>query len=333
MWRMIGISLAALLFLSGLYTWRAAAQNAAAPTVKFPLSAVDKGKSPATTLKREDVSVFVNGEPREILSFERESDTPLRLALLLDVSVSQEKALPAVKAEAISFLTSALRPGVDAVAILSFAHAPTLEQGLTKDVALWRAGVERVRFVLPPPQYAAGRIVVGKPPTVTTTPPPGTTVLWDSMLHAIKVALPPGGPATFDSLVIITDGVDTASAARLDEVVGGAVRAGVVVYALGVDAGDKNFGGVDRGALRKAAERTGGRAFLVSRVEKLAEAFGQLQQELKTRYVVTLAAPAAPRKDGFHKLRVEITNPDLRKHGIKLAHPHGLYEDRVTNAK
>ncbi|MEA2173319.1 MAG: hypothetical protein QOD00_911, partial [Blastocatellia bacterium] len=57
-------------------------------------TAVDKDRRFVTNLKKEDVRVLENGAPQDVSIFERETDLPLSLALLIDTSKSEFKTLP-----------------------------------------------------------------------------------------------------------------------------------------------------------------------------------------------------------------------------------------------
>jgi Ca-activated chloride channel family protein len=127
------------------------------------------------------------------------------------------------------------------------------------------------------------------------------------------------------SLLLISDGVDTSSRMKLAEAVRAALRAEVVVYAVGIG-DDKNFDGVDRDDLRKLTEPTGGRAFFPKKADELPAIFTQIQNELLSPYVVTFAAPDARRDGSFRKLKIEVVNPELRRRGVKVSHPQGYVD-------
>jgi hypothetical protein len=52
-------------------------------------TAVDKDRHFVTTLHAEDVRIFENDAPQTVSMFQRETDRPLSLAILVDTSVSQ----------------------------------------------------------------------------------------------------------------------------------------------------------------------------------------------------------------------------------------------------
>ena len=56
--------------------------------------ATDKSNRYITTLKQEDVRVLEDGVPQTLFTFQRETDRPLAIAFLIDVSGSEERTLP-----------------------------------------------------------------------------------------------------------------------------------------------------------------------------------------------------------------------------------------------
>src|SRR6266480_3976076 len=67
-------------------------------------TATDKHNRFITTLRREDVRLLEDGIQQTLFSFQRETDRPLAVALLIDISVSEERTLPDEKAAARSFI-------------------------------------------------------------------------------------------------------------------------------------------------------------------------------------------------------------------------------------
>src|ERR1700752_4929486 len=70
----------------------------------LPVTATDKERRFVTTLKAEDLLVLEAGVPQQLFTFQRETDRPLAIAFLIDVSISQESTLPAEKAAARTFI-------------------------------------------------------------------------------------------------------------------------------------------------------------------------------------------------------------------------------------
>ena len=55
----------------------------------LPFTAIDKQRRFITTLRAEDVRVLEDGVPQTLFTFQQETDRPLALAFLIDVSRSQ----------------------------------------------------------------------------------------------------------------------------------------------------------------------------------------------------------------------------------------------------
>src|ERR1044072_3012640 len=100
----------------------------------LPFTATDKQHRFITTLRAEDVRVLEDGVPQTLFTFQQETDRPLAIAFLIDVSGSQEVTLPDEKAAARSFIESVVRSNRDQVAIIPFTGSAYLEQALTRDV-------------------------------------------------------------------------------------------------------------------------------------------------------------------------------------------------------
>lgn len=94
---------------------------------------------------------------QKILTFQRETDRPLSIAFLIDVSASEERTLPQEKAAARAFIESIIQSKKDQAAIIPFTGSAFLEQGLTRDVfSIYRA-LERVEVAMPAYLAPAGQ--------------------------------------------------------------------------------------------------------------------------------------------------------------------------------
>jgi VWFA-related protein len=296
--------------------------------VSVLFTALDREGKFITGLKPEDVRLSADGAPRQVVEFKRQTGVPLFLAVALDTSASQERVLPNTKRAADVFLKGMMVPGFDEAAVLTFAGKATLEQGMTGDVQRVRDALARVKFV-PPPGYVRGGVIVGGlPPNAQMST--ALSGVWDAVWLASRDVLSRSLGTGRRALLLITDGVDTSSHVKLEEAVASALQSEVVVYAIGVG-DDKYYDGVDKGPLRKLAERTGGRAFFPKKVTDVPTIFTQIQQELLSQYVMTFEARGVARDGSFHKIKVEVVNPQLRAQQIQLAYPQGYYAGNTTN--
>ena len=107
-------------------------------------TATDKNNRYITTLQESDVRVLEDGVPQKVFTFQRETDRPLSIAFLIDVSISQERTLPDEKAAARTFIENVIRSEKDQAAIIPFEGYAHLEQPLTRDVVSLYRVLERV---------------------------------------------------------------------------------------------------------------------------------------------------------------------------------------------
>ncbi|HYE64190.1 MAG TPA: VWA domain-containing protein [Pyrinomonadaceae bacterium] len=289
------------------------------------LTAIDKNKRFVTTLRQEDVRVLENDVPQEVFTFQRETDLPLSLAILIDVSKSQELTLPDEKAAARLFVDSILRPEKDHAAIISFTGYATLEQELTNNVASLQRAIDRVQIVYP---ADGGGSQGGVTPVADVDLDPtshlrGWTGIWDAMWVSVNEVLSQTPGTTRRAIILLTDGEDTSSRVPRDEAVDRAVKANVVVYAIGI--GDRDRYNVYESILRKVSEKTGGRAFFPKGKTDLQAAFEQIQQELRSQYLIAYSSTNKMRDGTYRKVRIEIVNPELRKQKLRLLYRQGYY--------
>jgi VWFA-related protein len=125
------------------------------------------------------------------------------------------------------------------------------------------------------------------------------------------------------AIILLTDGVDTSSRLQRAEAIDRALKSDVVVYTIGI--GDSDFDGVEKDTLHKLSERTGGRAFFPKDEADLRSAFAQIQDELRSQYLIAYP-PSNKAKDGtFRKVQIEVTNPELRKQNLRLTYRQGYF--------
>ena len=293
-------------------------------------TAVDRNKRFITSIRQEDIRVLEDGVEQKVFTFQREVNRPLSLAILIDTSNSQERTLPEEKSAAQQFVDTVIRPQKDEVAVLSFTGDATLEQGLTGSAARVRRAIERVEFQ-PPSGYVGGGVLVGTPP-INGDSRAGSTAIWDAIWVTSREVLSETSDKTRRAIILVTDGVDTSSRERMADAVDAALKADAIIYSVGI--GDSfSFDGVDEGSLRKISERTGGRAYFPRNEEDLRSAFAQIQDELRSQYLVAYS-PLNRSKDGtFRKVQIEVTNPDLRRENLRLTYRQGYFARSAVEAK
>ena len=290
----------------------------------LPFTATDKQRRFITTLRAEDVRVLEDGVPQQLFTFQRETDRPLALAFLIDVSRSQEYTLPEEKAAARSFIENVFQSSRDLVAIIPFTGLAYVEQEMTRDVLSVYKVLQRVEVALPA-YLGSGRPLSGIPtgPGLTAPPEEGTTAIWDavSLTSSNVLAKTPG--LRRRAIILLTDGHDTTSRLAKADAINNTLAAEAVIYVIGI--GNNKYEGVDKGALRDLAQRTGGRAFFPDKKFDLAAAFAEIEQELRTQYLIAYSSTNKRRDGSYRKITIEITNPDLRKEKLELRHRPGYF--------
>ena len=287
-------------------------------------TAVDKSKRFVTSLRQDDIRVLEDGVEQKVFTFQRETDRPLSLAILIDCSASQERTLPEEKSAAQRFVDTVIRAAKDEVAVLTFTGDATLEQGLTGSAVRVRRAIDRVEFV-PPSGYIGGGVLVGTPPiSGDNQARAGSTAIWDAVWVTSREVLSESSDKTRRAIILLSDGFDSSSRLKLQEAVDSALKADAIIYSVGI--GDSfSFDGVDEGSLRKISERTGGRAYFPRNEDDLRSAFAQIQEDLRSQYLIAYS-PSNKTKDGsFRKVQIDVVNPELKKQQMRLTYRQGYF--------
>ena len=291
-------------------------------------TATDKNNRYITTLRENDVRVLEDGVRQKVFTFQRETDRPLSIAFLIDVSISQERTLPDEKAAARTFIENVIRSEKDQAAIIPFEGYAHLEQPLTRDVISLYRVLERVDVAFPSYIGSAPPLsgITSGPGTIGP-PSEGSTAIWDSVLLTSRHVLAADREQRRRAIILLTDGRDTTSRVSRSSAGDLAIATETVIYAIGI--GDKKYGGVNKGVLREVAERTGGRAFFPKKEDDLRAAFAEIEAELRSQYLVAYAPTNKNRDGAFRTMTIEIANPNLARQGLKLRYRPGYFAKRV----
>jgi VWFA-related protein len=251
------------------------------------------------TLNKEDFSIFEEGKPQDIRYFARETDLPLTIGLLVDVSKSQENLIEIEKRAAAQFFDKVLRPR-DMAFLISFGSEVELLQDLTNSGRLLRKGLDELRL-----NAAVGGVL----PSPTGAKPRGT-VMFDAVYLAANDRLK--REVGRKVIVLITDGMDFGSRLSLREAVESAQKSDAIIYSIyyvdhRIYGG---FGGSD-GDLKRMSEETGGRVFHVSGRHTLDAIFAEIQEETRSQYAIGYS-PNRPRDGSFRRIEVRTKSKDHR---------------------
>ncbi|MCI0489220.1 MAG: VWA domain-containing protein [Blastocatellia bacterium] len=265
--------------------------------VAVPFNVTNKQNAYVNDLAKDNLEVFEDNKPQPIFSFERQTDLPLTIAMLIDISGSQEYTLPYEKAAGQRFFRKVLRPKKDIAAIVTFEHESVLVQNLTGDVEKLHRALDEVIIGTP---SVVLRGAGGTPPINNSGA--GATAMYDSVYSVSSDLL--RREAGRRVIILITDGIDTRSQVNMRQSIERTWRNEVIVYTIGI--GDRAYGGINRGVLKKIAEETGGRAFFPRGEEDLDKAFAQIDEDLRSQYLVTYQ-PTNDTQDGsFRTIQLRV---------------------------
>jgi Ca-activated chloride channel family protein len=240
------------------------------------------------SLNKSDFNVFDNGVKQDIALFERQTEQPLSVAMLVDTSASTGIELRYELDSVSKFLRALLVEGnlEDTVALYSFNWQVTLHSSYTRRFARVDQSLKQLKSE-------------------------GGTSLYDAIYLASRELENRQGRHV---MVLVTDGGDTTSTKDFHQALEAAQRADAVLYPVLVipitnDAG-RNVGGEN--ALATLAAGTGGKVFTPS-VAELDRAFADILRELRTQYLIGYyPRDLPPTKDRFHILKVDVSGGKLR---------------------
>ncbi|HBY58770.1 MAG TPA: VWA domain-containing protein [Solibacterales bacterium] len=272
--------------------------------VNLLFSVRDKRNGLVGNLTQEDFSVIENSAPQTIKYFTRETDLPLTIGLLVDVSRSQENLIETERRAALQFFSQVLRQK-DMAFLISFGVETELLQDYTNSSKLLRAGLDKL-------QVRGGTTLPGINPGPIPTSGQRGTVMFEAVYLAANDML--RGQVGRKAMILITDGVDVGSRTKIGEALEAAQKADSIIYSIEFsDPRYTGFGyGGGGGDLKRLSEETGGRLFRVSRGNPLESIFSDIQQEMRSQYSIGYT-PTNPAKDGsFRKVEIKTKNKDLK---------------------
>src|SRR5262252_4363512 len=145
--------------------------------VNILVSVRDKKGTLIPNLERKDFTILEDGKPQTIKYFTRETDLPLTIGLLVDVSGSQRNLIEIERSAASQFLTQVLRKK-DMAFLISFGEEAELLQDYTQSARLLSEGLNRLRV-------SSGVQGIHPGPVPTASQPRGT-VMYDAVYLAAK---------------------------------------------------------------------------------------------------------------------------------------------------
>jgi len=266
-----------------------------------------------SNLEKNNFSLREDGKDQTITRFSRETDLPLTLGLLIDISASQERLIDIEREAASQFFSSVIR-AKDQAFLISFGKDTQLLQDYTSSPRQLVAGLRDLRGDGQTPRIGRSPIPVNTGPIPDYGTPKGT-LLYDAVYLASTEKLK--NEVGRKALILITDGEDQGSTYTLRNAVEVAQKADAIVYSIFyVDrafysgGGFSLGGGGNEGALKKISDETGGHVFTVSNKHPLNEVFKEIQEELRNQYSIGYTPSNAARDGGFRRIEIKTDNAE-----------------------
>ena len=246
------------------------------PTIEFSARSERDG---AATLSLDDLELTEDNVPQTVDAFQ-ETNAPISIALALDASGSVKPFLEPLKEAARTFV-AALRPS-DPLALVQFADGVTFAHWLSTNRQTSTDAINA---------HQAS----------------GGTALWDALHDSIGLLERQSGRK---AVVVVTDGRDEnnpgnapGSRHTLDELLAKVAETDTTVYAIGLGAN------VDRAALQRIADESGGAAYFPEDVAALPAEYRRVVDDLRRRYVLTYTSTNDARDGAWRAITIASRKP------------------------
>lgn len=260
--------------------------------VALTVTVTDARQKFINNLSAHDFQVFEDGV-RQPVAFFSVADVPMDVALLVDGSASMVDTLPLARIAATGLLRT-LR-AQDRASLVEFRDTVRVSQSLTGDIAQVVAAVDGLTAS-------------------------GGTSLYNALYVTLKEFQKLAGAdagVRRRTIVVLSDGEDTASLIGFDDVLDLARRSGVAIYTVGLKShtqvlreralqnGRRYFSQADY-SMRALAEETGARAFFPGLATELKAVYDTVAAELAAQYSLGYVSRNPMRNGAFRRLVVRV---------------------------
>jgi Ca-activated chloride channel family protein len=260
--------------------------------VRVPVSVTDDAGHAVLDLKPGDFRIEENGVEEKLARLADPGETPLEMALLLDISGSVHPRFEFERQAAARFLRRILR-AADALTIVCISQRPGLIQPRTADI---EEALQALRLI---------------------QPTESSTAFYDAVVMAAHLLRRTHAPDSRRVQVILSDGEDNDSESfGLREMLQEVQRADCIVYSINPAASSIRLNKVSaegQKTLFALATQTGGAAFLPDKDDELDSIFDRLALELRAQYMLEYYSSGQRTDGSFRQIVVRTpTRPGLR---------------------
>lgn len=264
-------------------------RGATADLVVLPVTVEDRDGGLVADLPQDRFVVYDDGRKQDVQFFS-DKNAPVSVAWVIDSSYSMMPRIRHVAAATLRF--ASLSQADDELFIVHFNDFP---QHLFES-----RGVEAANTA----ELARG---------LAEIIPDGRTALYDALLAGID-RLEKTARAR-KAMIVVSDGDDTASYAKLDDVLDRARRTDITIYTIGFSGDLIGWENSNPGVLKTLANASGGKRFMASSTGPLLQAAERIAREIRSSY--TLSFTPRDRDGRFHRVRVEITGRDRNRFVVR----------------
>ncbi|RLE25645.1 MAG: hypothetical protein DRJ65_07250, partial [Acidobacteria bacterium] len=262
-------------------------------SVELPVTVLDRAGKPVRDLSLEDFVVLEDGVVQEISHVSLHQNLPIRLGIVIDSSGSMQTTLPIVQRVVMGFLRKLLRPR-DRAFIETFSDRPDVLAPFTADFET----LENALLSL----YADR-----------------STALYDATIMGLFQF---SGIRGRKAMVVVTDGDDTVSKYSFGATKDFVIRSGVTVYPIGINLPSRKI--MTRHQLKTLAEVSGGRAFFIAQKNELNKIYDEIDEELRTQYLLAYTSNSTLPSDEMREIEVEVKRKGVDVRTIKGYYPGGF---------
>jgi Ca-activated chloride channel family protein len=258
--------------------------------VELYTSVTEKGGRPVSGLQQSNFKVYEDGAIQKIESFEYVKNVPLTVGVLVDTSASMIEALPEAQQAAISFIDYSIGPK-DRGFTISFDNEPYVLSKLTNRKDKLYRSLAGLRAE-------------------------GSTALYDAIVYGLYQFT---GVKGKKAVVILSDGKDTASKFDYDTLLEYVRKSGIAIYAIGLKIPNAELD--VKYKLNKLAQITGGQTFMIDSVKNLESVYRQINDELRSQYLLTYYSTNVEAKDKWRKVEVKVEPANLQARTLSGYYP------------